>query len=170
MGSTIKKPIPFYTQKNAPEEWQRRACGIACTQMALGAFKRPVPPIAEMITRGIFKGGYLPGIGWRHWYLASFGGDGSSPKDFKGNVFPEIIQAHADALRGNTIPIVSLTVDTFADTHLVVLSGMRCRLEGTVESFLIHDPSYRTEKEGAYQELPLDEFERRYRRLSIFIQ
>lgn len=50
-------------------EWSDRACGMAALRMILLAYRRPAPPLTELVALGVREGA-LTGRGWLHADIA----------------------------------------------------------------------------------------------------
>jgi hypothetical protein len=50
-------------------EWSDRACGMAALRMILLAYRRPAPPLTELVRIGVREGA-LTGRGWLHAGIA----------------------------------------------------------------------------------------------------
>lgn len=110
-------------------EWSDRACGMAALRMILLAYRRPAPPLTELVALGVREGA-LTDRGWLHAGIASlahrFG-------------LPARAQAVAAA------PVIVSVTEKFPDDgrkggHLVVARGYHDTPSGDPD-ILFRDPS-----------------------------
>lgn len=177
--------LPFFSQhaEDVPEAWRPRACGVTALRMALARRAVEVSTV-ELVEEGVASDAYQEGIGWRHDGLVALAkrhGARAYRKEFRAHQkLPHFLAQPYEAFmrgygerilrralsRGET-PIVSLTVDGMADTHLVPLQGYGER-EGE-SGFFYNDPARPDAEHGENLFMSEREFRRRFRRLAIFV-
>lgn len=180
--------VPFLAQyaNDVPAEWQKRVCGIVSLRMALLYLLRTeisaVPSAAELIHEAEVIKGWSPyglshdavvrmahnhGVAAYREEFRSVAIDHISNETVEGPLAAQValygLRKLHDALRAGYVPIVSVTVDGKSDTHLVPLIGFNA------DGWYYHDPAEYDASPGAQVFISNTEFERRFRKLVIFI-
>ncbi len=160
-----------------PEEyalWAPRACGMACIKMVVEALGGPVRMLMDWVRLGTARSGYLlkksgssgpvVELGWSHATLAGLVRESGFSAE-TGTLTPEKILA---SLGKDRLVIASVSYELGTDRpitrkggHLVVLTG--ASRSGFVPlTFLVHNPSGRTEDLRKYARIPIHRFRRAY--------
>lgn len=173
-------PVPFYSQHIDVKDpdWQERACGIVALKMAIDFLGAQTPPLDELIKIGVSLGAYGPS-GWIHAGLVSLA-DQFGIKMKREEFRPEDIQEAKKILEQgiNKLaasleqgkPVLISGIKKWAETkkfHMMVLVGFEVD-EGILKGFYYHDPDAFTEREGKDQFVPIQTFEKYWRRMAIF--
>src|ERR1700736_4159993 len=70
-------------------EWSDRACGMAALRMILLAYRRPAPPLTELVALGV-RQGPLTGRGWLHAGIARLAGTFGIPARAQAVTAPDL--------------------------------------------------------------------------------
>src|SRR5258707_6318558 len=119
-------------------EWSDRACGMATLRMILLAYRRPAPPLTDLVALGV-REGVLTGRGWLHAGIARLAEGFGIPARARAVAAPDLPGYLAAAP-----VIVSVTEKFPADCrkggHLVVARGYDDTRPGDPD-ILLRDPS-----------------------------
>ena len=102
-------------------EWSDRACGMAALRMILLAYRRPAPPLTELVALGVPEGA-LTGRGWLHAGIARLAERFGIPARAQAVAAPDL-PGHLAAA-----PVIVSVTEKFPDDgrkggHLVVARG-----------------------------------------------
>jgi len=175
--------LPYYSQQRdvGDPEWKDRACGVVCLKMVLDGLLRARVSVSELIGRGLEIGGYDFDIGWRHDGLVSLAkeyGLEMTRREYKSADAREkeilFRQGVSDIVRSlaEKKPVLVSVLKRFRDTggfHIVVLVGLKTD-EGVLKGFYYHDSDTRAGEAGEGLFVDMDTFEKRWRRLAIFVK
>lgn len=168
--------IPFYTQSAAgylengfssmdeAREWEDRCCGIVSLKMiAEGMLPGAIPPVKELIDRGVASGAYIPGKGWIHYKLVELGQTlglhgaahrSASLKELTASIetgHPCIISVAPSFTGGKTDENGKVMGK---GGHLVVALGT-VRQDGVLSGLIVHHPSVHPERNRTFWEVPI---------------
>jgi len=119
-------------------EWSDRACGMAALRMILLAYRRPAPPLTELVALGVREGA-LTDRGWLHAGIAHLAGGFGIPARAQAVTAPDLPGQLAAA------PVIISVTEKFPDDgrkggHLVVARGYHDTPSGD-PNILFRDPS-----------------------------
>lgn len=188
---TMRKEVPYFSQydEDIPEEWRKRSCGITSLRMALGAALPgvPLPTVRELIEEGVESGAYIENVGWSHQGLVNLA-EKYGARAFRGEYrmrpqryLPNMLKSFLNkfllsrgvatlyaSIEVGLVPIVSVTVEGKADTHLVPLVGFGS--EGGEVGFYYHEPAAEPgQADAQFRFMNIKDFSKRWRRLAIFV-
>jgi len=188
-----KLNIKFYSQHSddIEQEWQDKACGIACLKMALSySGKGEEISAMDLIKEGKYIGGYNPLHGWLHDSLVNILRNYGLPayrQEFRSHsVNPSEKNStksiHEEKLisvgvgkiiqsieKGSPVVIsVKEGFDTNNSTHLILLVGFKIE-DRSVTGFFYFDPNKSQDEGIEPQFMSLDRFNSNWRKLAIFV-
>lgn len=174
MSSEILE-VPYYSQFTDVEDsaWKERACGAVCLKMLLDYLNAGAPTLDELIKEGVAMDGFGPS-GWVHKTLVSLAGKYNvflECKEFKNIYDADAVGELAFSIEEGK-PVIISAVRRFSEDkkfHLVVLVGFE-EEKGDVMGFYYHDPDYENKKEGSKIFVNIDTFNKKWRRLAIFVK
>jgi hypothetical protein len=119
-------------------EWSDRACGMAALRMILLAYRRPAPPLTELVALGVREGA-LTDRGWLHAGIARLADGFGIPARAQAITAPDLPGQLAAA------PVIVSVTEKFPDDgrkggHLVVARGYHDTRPGDPD-ILFRDPS-----------------------------
>lgn len=187
--------VPYYSQysniKN--KRWQSRSCGIVCLKMVLDYFgekiNRKIPPLDNLIRESEFINGFgkfgsnheaLVMIARNYGFQAyrqefrSLINDYKNKKIYKSQFENDLIDSGIKKIIKkikNGQPVIISAVKNFSETnkfHMVVLIGFK-KINNKLTGFYYHDSDFKKKNKGADKFVPIEIFNKHWRKFSIFI-
>ncbi len=177
--------IPYYSQHDdvREQEWKDRSCAIVCVKMVL-EYCRPETRslgIDALIREGVEIGGLNENKDWLHEKLVqllrnhgvvSYRQEFKTlNKDFEEDFLRDGIFKLEEVLDKKKPVMVSVPkrFEEGNSFHMIVLTGTKKSLLGTVEGFYYNDSDYRN-NEGENLFVDIDVFRRLWRRMAVFVE
>ncbi len=177
----MKLDVPYYSQKIDVKDlgWKNRACGIVCLKMAMDFYKKDTPSLDELIKIGVETGAYSLS-GWIHQGLIDIAekfGLRMVREEFRSDDFAEAeklrekgINKIVESLQDDN-PVLVSAVKKFKEVnkfHMMILIGFEGDPKNP-EGFYYHDPDAESVEEGKNLLVPLEVFQKYWRKMTIFI-
>lgn len=173
-------PVPHYSQflDVTLEEWKARSCGVACLKMLLDVQSPQTPALDEMILQGEAIGAHGES-GWKHDGLIALArqyGEKLSRSEWRQSdtkTSDELNKEGIDFLVKTLdlgTPIIVSAIKKFKEIdkfHTVLLTGYEIEND-RITGFYYHDSDVTTRGDGENLFVPINVFEKNWRRMAIY--
>lgn len=167
-----KIDVPYFSQYLSVNDTEQsvRACGMTCAYMVLSYYKTAVPPLNEMVERGIREKGLSPS-GWVHDYFVELFKSSGLESFREERMLDRDVQKFVEAIAKGEPVIVSAERRIFDQRsfHMVVLTGFKKNEAGELEGFFYHDPASLHPEKAQHLFVSLSVFYLSWRKMAIFI-
>lgn len=174
--------IPYYSQyDNVKDEyWKPRSCGAVCLKMVLDYAKPSKLSVNDFVLSANRRGAYGEN-GWIHQELVNIAKDfgvNLKRKEFKSKDKKEekiLLKNGIEKIIfsiNNNKPVIISAIKKWKEKkkfHMMVLTGFKTGIFGTLKGFYYNDPDY-TNEEGKNLFVNIRTFKKYWRRLAIFVE